>query len=302
MVAMSNSVARNLSTQLLLLPFKCVRLTALDEQQREIDGATSSGFIRNEANGCYLYTCWHVVSELNPHDLRVMHPTRRRYLKISMQASEQLGPGVDSIGGFRTFTVPLYDTNQQPPKPVWFQDDAHIPQADLNAIGIYVPFYHDVVKIRLRPDFEAPETQIVTQRDVVPNWLMSFISEKVLLVGYPYGYSALGQSQPTPIALTRFIASTQIAGRRRELLLESPGAPGMSGGPVFKEIQGSMYLFGIYTGLIYPDAELQRREREKTTTLGTIVDISFLLVGDRHEMTQRPSNAVTSEGWPYKDD
>src|ERR1700744_4616965 len=110
MVIMSAPSALNLSTQLFLLPFKSVRLTALDEQQREIVGATSSGFIRQEADGYYLYTCWHVVSEFDPNDLKVKHPPRRRYLKVSMQASQQRGPDLSSIGGFRTFTIPLYDT------------------------------------------------------------------------------------------------------------------------------------------------------------------------------------------------
>lgn len=299
---MSSPSPLPVSTQLHLLSFKCVHLTALDEGEKEIPGATSTGFIRAEHGGYYLYTCWHVVSELNPHNLLVKAPPRRRHLKVSMQASESIAPHVQSIGGFRSFTVPLYDTYQNPHKPIWLQDNDHIPHPDLNAIGIYVPFWHDVVKIRLCTDFAFSETQVITQKDVVPGWFTSHYGEKVLIVGFPYGYSALGPSQPTPIALTRFVAAPQIAGRRRELLLESPGARGMSGAPVFKEVQGSMLLFGVYTGLIFPDAAPGKQEVEKTTALGTVVDIGFLLLGDRHPLTQTPTNPLTSEGWPYKEE
>ncbi|QTB81919.1 hypothetical protein J3L14_28285 [Burkholderia pseudomallei] len=293
---MSTQSPLPLSTQLHLLSFKCVLLSALDENNTEIRNATSTGFIRAEADGNYLYTCWHVVAGYDPNDLKVKYPPRSRYLKVSMQASS-VGENMHSIGGFRTFTISLYDTSQTPIRPIWFQDDAHIPHPDLNAIGIHVPFWHDVVKIRMPPGFTCPETQLVTQRDLVPGALMNHFGDKVLIVGYPYGYSALGPSQPTPIALTRFVAAPQIAGRRREFLLESSGAPGMSGAPVFKEIQGSILLFGVYTGLIFPDFAQEKIER--TTALGTVVDISFLLNGSM-QLTQTPTQALTSDGRPYE--
>ena len=41
----------------------------------------------------------------------------------------------------------------------------------------------------------------------------------------------------------------------------------MSGGPVFVEKKDSLYLTGIYTGIIYPDYIVERNK--KTTALGT---------------------------------
>lgn len=297
---MSTSSPVPTSTQLHFLPFKCVLLTAIDEDNKRIPGATSTGFILAEADGEYLYTCWHVVTGYDPNDLKVKVPPRRRYLNVSMQATIDIDKGVKTIGGFRTFTLPLYDRGPKPGRPIWFQDDSHIPHPDLNAIGIYVPFSHDVVKIRMPPGFACTEIQLIAQRDIVSAANVNQFGEKVLIVGFPYGYSALGPLQPTPIALTRFIAAPQVAGRRRELLLESPGAPGMSGAPVFKEVQGSTLLFGMYTGLIYPDTAPEREERERTTALGTVADMSLLLTGAM-ELTQRPSTALTSEGGRYNE-
>ena len=94
------------------------------------------------------------------------------------------------------------------------------------------------------------------------------VGEKLYIVGYPYGYSALGTEQPTAIILTRFIAAERIKDRQTEILLDGPGAPGMSGGPVFIEHDAVLYLLGIYTGLIYPDHVIEKNE--KTTALGTM--------------------------------
>lgn len=88
-----------------------------------------------------------------------------------------------------------------------------------------------------------------------------------------YGYSALGMGQPTPIVLTRHIAATRIEGRQREFLLDSAGAGGMSGGPVFVETPAGFFLVGLYTGLIYPDHVVERNER--VTALGTCCDMAL---------------------------
>jgi hypothetical protein len=284
-----------LNIQRLLLPFKCVLLTALDENNRELPGATSSGFIRAESDGNYLYTCWHVVTGFNPHDLRVMRPPRRKFLKISMQGSNA-EPNMLTLGGRRSFTIPLYDGNQSPAKPLWLQDGDHVYHADLNAIDIHVPFWHDIVKIKLPEVFSVPDAQRVTDVSLLTTMEAVDITEKVLIVGFPYGYSALGPTQPTPIVLTRFVAAKAIHGRRRELLLESPGAPGMSGAPMFVERYGQLLLFGAYTGLIYPDHVVDANE--KTTALGTVVDLTLLL-RNQMQLTNAPLRALTSDGHPH---
>ena len=98
-----------------------------------------------------------------------------------------------------------------------------------------------------------------------------------MIVGYPYGFSLVGADQPMPVVLTRYIAGMRIADRRTELLLESFGAPGMSGGPVFIERDDDLLLLGLYTGLIYPDYGSQSKER--VTALGTVSDMSICWQG-----------------------
>ena len=42
----------------------------------------------------------------------------------------------------------------------------------------------------------------------------------------------------------------------------------MSGGPVFHMHEGRLYLYGVYTGVIFPDGP--NPEPERTTALGTV--------------------------------
>jgi hypothetical protein len=42
------------------------------------------------------------------------------------------------------------------------------------------------------------------------------------------------------------------------VLIDGIGAPGMSGGPVFIERNQKLILYGIYTGLIYPDYDINQ--------------------------------------------
>lgn len=152
--------------------------------------------------------------------------------------------------------------------PLWSQDSQDVPQADLNAINLRVPFWHDAVKILLPSDVRVSDMQVIDEeQSFQSDMALVAPGDKVLIVGYPYGYSAYGANQPTPVVLTRFIAGIQIDGRRQELLLESTGAPGMSGGPVFVERDSNLFLLGLYTGVIYPDHVIERNE--KVTALGT---------------------------------
>jgi hypothetical protein len=73
------------------------------------------------------------------------------------------------------------------------------------------------------------------------------------------------------------VASGRITGRRQQLLLESIGAAGMSGGPVFAEREDDLLLFGIYTGLIYPDSSVQAND--KVTALGTVSNLTDVFSG-----------------------
>lgn len=279
--------------QLPTLPLRCVKLTVLDHDKHAISIGT--GFIRSESNGNYLYTCWHLVTGYQPHNLEFRLPPPGRYLTILMQdLNIDEDNNSHTISGSRDFTIFLYDESSEQGRPLWLQDEDHIPNADLNKIGIYVPFFHDVVKIRLPDDKKISFAQSIPDEDI-KYFMPVYLGEKCLIVGFPYGYSTAGPDQPSPVVLTRFIAATHVGGRRQNLLLDGTGANGMSGGPVFKEYEGRLYLFGIYTGLIYPDHVI--KENDKTTALGTIDDLT-LVFSNVKQLVPIPLTALTREGVP----
>lgn len=270
-----NNIVKPLHFQRFELPFKSVLLRCLDEQQRPLK--TGSGFIRRESGELYLYTCWHVVTGYDKNDVKVgTHLPNRVYLEVNMQDA-QLQLGVTSIGGLQSIVLQLYDISQTPKKPLWYQDNRHIPHADLNAIRIFVPFWHDAVKIKLPPDIRISDMQVIEESNVFPSNTSLTTGDKLYVVGYPYGYSAFGAQQPTPVVLTRHVAATLFGGRLQEVLLDGAGAPTMSGGPVFVERDAEIHLLGMYTGLIYPDYVVNANER--VTALGTCSNMTLTLYG-----------------------
>jgi hypothetical protein len=198
------------------------------------------------------------------HDIKIgRNSPIRRYLEVNLQGCETRQPGVQVIGGNQSTILPLYDEQDV---PLWTQNKQDVPHEDLNTIHIKVPFWHDAIKLALPKGIALSEMQIIKDDELWNN--LPMVGEKIYIVGYPYGYSALGLEQPTAITLTRFLAADRIKDRQTEMLLDGPGAPGMSGGPAFIERNNSLYLLGIYTGLIYPDHIIEKNE--KTTALGTM--------------------------------
>lgn len=259
---------RKYHSQFLKLPFKAVLIQCLDQDKEPINEACASGCIIKEENGYFLYTCWHVVTGYNPNELKVKNPPDRKFLHVSFQGYGQRQPGIDVIGGLQTITLPLYDDSVPHPFPMWYQDEQDIPHPDLNAINLKIPFWHDAIKLPLPVNLNISDMQVINKENLFMSpTILANPGGKVLVVGYPYGFSALGKGQPTPIVLTRFIAATNIEGRQREFLLESIGAPGMSGGPVFIERNKELKLLGFYTGLLYPDYVVHKSELY--TALGT---------------------------------
>lgn len=253
------------------LSFKAVHIQCLDKDSNPINHANSTGFIVRENEKLFLYTCWHVVTGYDMHNIELKHVSpNRKFLRVTLQNCERRQPGLEVIGSNQSVTIPLYDTTVSPCLPLWYQDEQDTPDPDLNEINIKIPYWHDAVKIPLPPDLCISEFQIISSAQTFKN--LPLLGEKVYIVGYPYGYSAFGMNQPTPIVLTRFVASTVIAGRQTELLLDGPGAPGMSGGPVFIERDNALLLSGLYTGLIYPDHVIKKNE--KTTALGTFCNLA----------------------------
>lgn len=279
-------------TQRMKLPFCGVLLQCLDGTQNPIDGAFASGFIRQENDINYLYTCWHVVTGLDPNDVRIAPGTHdRQYLKIAFQGVRR-EPGMEAIGGNQTAIIPLYDHSITPRKPRWHQDSDHLPHPILNDAGIFVPYWHDLIKLELPSNLTISIIQIIGEDRTVTTANMDIgVGTKCLIVGFPYGFSSAGERQPTPIVLTRFIAG-EFHQRIMIKLLESIGSPGMSGGPVFLETAESLLLVGIYTGLIYPGH--LGRVREQATAIGTFCDLRLLFRPNSPlQLTDSPSNPIT---------
>lgn len=256
------------------LPFKGVHIQCLDWDGKPIKGVNASGFIRREGGINFLYTCWHVVTGFDMHNLVILNELpKRASLKVTLQNSDSRQPDISTIGGQQEFVVDLYKNHNTPFEPLWYQDKLDTPQADLNSIGLRVPFWHDAVKIKIPNTVNLTNLQVVDDSQCLEEFLSP--TDRVFIVGFPYGYSALGMGQPTPIILTRHIAGTRIEGRKRELLLDSSGASGMSGGPVFAETSKGYLLTGLYTGIIYPDYVISQYERG--TALGTYCDLALTL-------------------------
>jgi len=268
--------AKPLLNQRSELPFKAVLIRCLDQQQRPLSHA--SGFIRREGNKLFLYTCWHVVTGYDRNDLIIGNQLpSRAFLSIELQGSDKKQPGIEIVGGIQTLTLPLYNTNVSPREPLWLQDKRHIPHPDLNAVSLFIPFWHDAARIELPDGLGISDFQVIEEQDAFPGNTLLTVGDKLYVVGFPYGFSAHGAGQPTPTVLTRFVAATRIDGRHQEILLESTGAPGMSGGPVFVERGESIHLLGLYTGLLYPDHGIQGNE--KYTALGTCSNMCLHLWG-----------------------
>jgi hypothetical protein len=269
-----------------LMTFKCVRIEILDQNGELVmltpengkggGPAVASGFLLRDEAVTYLYTCWHVVSGIsltNPVLPGAGVMQRRSRLKVSMQANEyKIGGAAVTTGGTETFEIDLYDTSGKSPSPVWEQDEQSNPNSNLAMANLNEPFWHDVVRIRVPDEVKTSTIQILAPQDLWPNLIAP--GDSLLLVGYPYGYSAKLLS-PTPIVLKRNVAAIQRDGPRREILIDGVGAAGMSGGPVFCEHEDALYLFGVYMGIIYPDAA-EGVSPERTTALGTVCQMNLL--------------------------
>jgi hypothetical protein len=257
-----------------LLFLKAVQVLPLDANDQPIrvtaDGkvATASGFIRTDGGRPYLYTCWHVVTGgINPHRIE-LPPTdkwvRPESLRIRLQLATVPQENVTSIGGSQEITIPLYD--REPKRPRWAQDPASIVHEDLNRAGFQVPFWHDAVKVPLPEGIAIADVQSV---DSLPAFASVLVpGDRVLIVGYPFGYSALGIQQPTPVVMTRYVASNRTT-QPKQFLLDGGAAPGMSGSPVFVERDEMLHLIGLYTGEAYP------QKGALSNPLGTCADITF---------------------------
>jgi Trypsin-like peptidase domain len=267
------------------LSFRSVQLRCLDAARKPLKHASASGFVRIEDGVPFLYTCWHVVTGYDRNDLRVRNALpQRAFLEVFVQDQPRQAAST-------SFTIPLYDESARPKKPLWYQDRAHLPHPDLNSIGLCVPSWHDAVKIPLSTEVRVSQSQLVANPVLASNTMLK-PGDKIYIVGYPYGFSAGELRLPTSVVLTRFVAATAVSGRPQEFLLDSGGAPGMSGGPVFVERDNEIALLGVYTGVIYPDPVIERNA--KVTALGSCANLSLCWRGSLPLVREPTETSVVS--------
>jgi len=266
------------------MQFKAVRIEILDQHGQPVIATArngehrgpvvASGFLLRDGAQLYLYTCWHVVTGIelaNP----VLPGTnqRRSRLKVSMQPTEKLKGPSASAGGAGSFEVELYEQSGEDVfLPLWEQDEQSVPNSSLAMANLVQPLWHDIVRIRLPSVVKTATTQLLSRLDLWPDSITP--ADPLMLVGYPYGFSAR-QLTPTPIVLKRHVAAISRDGTRREILIDGAGVPGMSGGPVFYEWENRLYLFGMYVGVIYPDAAPENAP-EPTGALGVVCPMNLL--------------------------
>ena len=238
-----------------MLPWKAVRLLCLDERREPIPGAYASGFICVHQDGHYLYTAWHVVAGFgSPRRVELPPPgkrsQRRTFVRVQMQnsidTSDAQGKG-EVIGGLREVDLPLYDELD---RPLWLQEPEERVH-DLNRVGLRVSKNVDPVRLRL-PD----RTPVPSTTELADNFSSqgALPADRIHIVGYPYGYSVGGDEEPFAVVVTRQVAGMELS-NPHYLLLDGPGTPGMSGGPVFLMDEfGHPRLLGIYSGIVRPDA------------------------------------------------
>lgn len=275
------------------LSFRSVELRCLDDGKRPLKHAIASGFVRVEDGVAFLYTCWHVVTGYDRNHLRVTNELpKRAFLEVLVQNHQQQingGPAMRPL----SFTVPLYDGSERPKKPLWYQDRAHLPHPDLNAIGLRVPSWHDAVKIPLPTDVKLSELPLVSNAVLASNAMLA-AGDRIYIVGFPYGAGVGGYGRRTPVVLTRFVTAAAVSSRPQEVLLDAGGAPGMSGGPVFVERDHDVELLGVYTGVIYSDPVVERNG--KPTTLGACANLGQCWRGSL-PLVREPTEASSDVQW-----
>jgi hypothetical protein len=260
-----------LSSDKFSLSLRSVRLQCLDENKRPFEpDAVASGFlVSNEAGRTHLYTCWHVVTGFDPRELNwlpLAPPPKRCHLRIDMQDAQRQNASVTTIGGRQSLDVPLYTSDGH---PLWEQDEHDVPSADLNAIGLKVPFWMDAVRIQLPDDVRTTGLQRLQDPDDIALGVMLLPGDPVYIAGFPYGYSVKGLESPTPVVLVRHVAAINLPERPLDFLLDGAGAQGMSGGPVFVQHEERLKLAGIYCGAIYPKRVAgPSREKDTVSALG----------------------------------
>jgi len=210
-----------------------------------------------------------VVTGVNFLDLNVTEPPRRRILCIKSQNIETRTEAVTSVGGVKSTELSLYDGND---KPVWHQEPNERYHPDLNSIGVRVPKWFDVVRIKL--DIEPKIREMVEFNNEDINTSLWGAGNDVLILGYPHGYSAMEFDAPEPIFLKRTVASNRNKATGF-ILLDGGASPGMSGSPIIIRREERWWLAGMYTGILFPDYQhrVQSGSNDRFAALGMMAPI-----------------------------
>ena len=194
--------------------------------------------------GKFLYTAWHVVAGTDFHN-----PTLKNDYRPAVRLrfeGECIANG--KITGIQAIEIPLLDRTG---RPRWRQSpnnrDGNF--GYLRDAGIVVPYQLDAVRIPL--PYEDPYIDAWT---CDPSLLVNprnfaDIGDSIYIAGFPHGYSAGGEEFLKPIYLGKKIAASEL-NNNLSVLLDGPGAKGMSGSPVFSVVDGELRLHGLYRGVV----------------------------------------------------
>jgi hypothetical protein len=196
----------------------------------------ATGFLYAGPNGTrWLVTNWHVVTGRRPDDPGMLINRRKP------ESPSRLRFKVDDpkCSRFQEIEVALYDKDG----PTWIEGGREQ--------GV------DLALIRLndRPQFPLPFSQTFARNSSV----RLEPGQDVVVVGHPF---MLGEHAPSAIWKNAMVASErEAAGERRPwILIDAPGAPGMSGSPVYRRMldplqsEVSLELLGVYAGAVGNEA------------------------------------------------
>ena len=252
--------------------YRAVNLHVLDPDYNEIPGAYGTGVVIQNKGKHFLCTCWHVLTGIDPNDIRIgPNQTPRAYLRARLfkfRPSEINEEDFD-----RQIFIPLFH-NDDFTNPRWLQEPIDVEQATLNSVGIKVPASWDFAMLEIPTSFASAGLSAIAPNGMSP-WLPGLCST-LIIAGYPYSYNASDHPLvPYPIAYKRNVAavpfrSTTVS-NSHQLLIEGDIAPGMSGSPAFLLYGEFCYLVGLYRGNIYPDHVHERGAKyNEHTALGVV--------------------------------
>ena len=88
--------ARRLRLERHLIFLKAARLTS--STKKEIGCVAATGFIRKNAEGLFLYTCWHVVTGISVDEIGVpLNFPERRQIRLEIQESIQETASIEKL-------------------------------------------------------------------------------------------------------------------------------------------------------------------------------------------------------------